>query len=452
MVVKYHKVQIKEGLRMFKKILSVLLLPLFALTLLVGCDKTRTVDDIKNYYETMKAKYIVETKGENNSTSTSSKLFLKIVGENDTGKSKFKDAITIQYDIPELNSEYKNTSNSLECRYTALTQIQQPLLDAIFNYYEKWKDNFYTGIKLVNSKHLNDDLTRIYDKLVALDEELGRFNSSLTKFERDVNVLGFEDVNRSVITTYTLSVNKLIRASYDFVNTFKDVHKKYIYRDNKYSFKDGVGTIDTLNRVVDEAKLQLAYVQYLQLNALSDSECDLSALTKTLLSARSGDSINNNDFVYNFNKSTESGIQTNEEIIKKYVNAKGQQTDYSGRVFTDDEIKNWEQGKSTNEQEYITRMNYCIDIFDQKLQVVNNLIPQMDMYKYYRVVYEQDTSITLDAYRESLSSINKANLYAYERFVNETVQNYMAQISEMCNSEESKIYKVSQSTVGVKAE
>ncbi len=424
---------------MFKKILSLLLLPLCAVAAFVGCSKERTVSEVQNYYNSMKNKYIVEE----TSGVYSSNIFPKQQG---TVKS-FGDGIKVQYtgdlsflgdDNKEVDAEdaYGEQYDTLYWRYMAIKEIQQPTLDAIFAYYTKYNDNFFNGIQLTDKKVLDSkDITALYNKLVDLDDELQKFVVERNKFQQVVDILGVKDIDRSIITTYSRAFNDLIKVSYEFVEEFKNIHVKYIWKDNEYDSFNGIGSLQTINRIIDEANLEQAYVQYLELSAFNDSECDLSEYAKVKLKTGSAE-INYFDLLgQQLTTSSESLIK-----ITKYVNQQGQQTDVNGVPYSAEEIELWKTNdKSEAEQNYISKLNYSIDVFNQKLDKIKEIANDVNLYKYYRIKFGQDTSLTLEQYKDNLSKIEQANLMLFENFMNETVNSYRLNIHSLFDNYDCKL-------------
>ena len=420
---------------MLKKILSLFMIPLFALSLLVGCDSGKSVDDIKNYYASMKQKYVTETKTGDTSVYNSL-LFEKVSGQ------EFKDNITIQYEnelgerlnptadsdltriakkIPSDMPDYCDDAN-LYYRYYALVYVQQPILNAIFNYYNNWSSNFYDGMKLVDEKSLDqEDLDKIYEKLVELDEQLEKFAVARDKFQNDVNVLGFGGVNRSVVTTYTMEVNDLIEKSYAFVNEFKNAHVKYIWDGVAYSSKEKVGTIDCLNRYVDEANLNMAYAIYTYVKGFEASECDLSW----------------------FIKEHEGKYQ--EELLKSWVDI----DEFKLQYKIVDSVDKITTSQAEAEKSAIDKFVYARQTFNQKFRVFNEIYPQVNLNAYLRVLYNIDSSNSsqnIEAYINQLGEVERANLNLLINFYNETFENYETQLLSITSSS-SKIYLVKPQTV-----
>lgn len=425
---------------MIKKILSLFLIPMFALALFSGCGKDRSVNDIKEYYSIMKSKHISEIKVENESVYKSH-LFKQMAG------NIFEDGITILYEN-ELNQRLNIKSSDkiqktialpdelptwcndeeMYYRYYALMYVQQPILNAIFNYYTNWSENFYTGIKLVKEDDLNqDDLNNVYDKLVELDEQLVSFASARQKFQDDVDVLGFGNVNRSVLTTYTLAVNNLIAKSYEFVNAFKDVHVKYIWSDYSYNSKQGIGTIDQLQRMFDEANLNLAYVVYSQLKSFESSELDLCKYISP----------------YNLgerpNEITLLNIEYG-ELLNAWSDISTFKLQYT-TVNTIDEITDT---LSAAEQNTINNFVYALKAYNQEVNVFKKIYTMVDMNKYVRVKYGID-SITFADLFNSLNEVETANLNLILNFYNIISQNYINQLFNL-NSITSNIFYVATTT------
>ncbi len=367
---------------MFKKILSLVLLPLVALSCFVGCGKAKSVDDIKGYWEQIKNKHIVEEAG-----SYKSNIF---PAADETGLKNFNNNVVVQYSgqLDELNAgkPYVNItvgnmgSTLLYYRYRAVKELQQRTLDGIFNYYQKWSENFYAGMKLVPEKKLDkDDLTDFYKEMEKFDEQLSDFASARNKFEQDVNVLGLQNINRAVITTYSLAFNDLIDASYSFVNKFKDLHVKYIWSSEETS-------AGSLERLADESTLHLSYLQYVELSAFNDSECDLSGYAESKLA--------------------------NPNITQNYLVNLGKEYNAENSVDVDE-------------------LKYTVNVFNQKFDKVKNVLGDINLYKLYRIMFDYDKSTTKEDYINSLSQIDKANLQVYTNFMSETVGTYINAVSKL---------------------
>ncbi len=262
-----------------KKIITSILAPLLSATMFFGCfgggDKL-TSANVKNLYNNYTSSYIT-TKNEqpfnpmfkNKLNITENKDF---VVEGDYLKPTYEKIMYISFsDNYGLSAAVKNNdpSNKEEdLLYYQLTQIYQRLLSTIYNYYANHNESFYAFIEDegVESKEIN----LLYKKLDNLNKVTDDLNKEIVSFENSLETI-HKDIKRPIvlgrIPALYYKYNKVVDASLDFVNYFKDLHKKYIYKINHFDISvleniEKEFASSNVNRYVDEALLLLAESVY----------------------------------------------------------------------------------------------------------------------------------------------------------------------------------------------
>lgn len=258
-----------------KKIFTSILAPLLSATMFFGCfgggDKL-TSANVKNLYNNYTNSYI--TTQDNNKFNSVFKNKLNetenkdFVEENGYIVPTYEKIMYISYvedfglNAAILNNNPEETESELV--YSQLTQIYQRLFSSIFNYYANYNESFYAYVddEGIESKEV-DLLYKKLDNLIKATEEL---NKEKTSFENSLiniskNISGRIVLDR--VPTLYYRYNKVVDASLEFVNYFKDLHKKYIYKINHYDLPVSENLDKTsVDRYVDEAILLLAEAIY----------------------------------------------------------------------------------------------------------------------------------------------------------------------------------------------
>lgn len=241
-----------------KRILSVLFVPLLALSALFGCSKiTYNSNVLSSEFNAYIDSYIKDGKNlmfKNN--------LLPASNENNEGDyyldgesylPTYEKIMYITYDNSYgLNDAlYSNANSKIKIQTNQLHTVYQRLLSLIFNYYSNWSANFYAVIKDTNITQ--KEWEKFSDDLHNLKQTTDQFVERKKDLEREVKMAngvngGLVEANLNAFNSY---YNKLILSSLQFVNTFKDLHKKYIFTSNDI-------TPSATKRLVDEALLLVA--------------------------------------------------------------------------------------------------------------------------------------------------------------------------------------------------
>lgn len=410
---------------MFKKIFAFLLIPTMAIGVFLGCGKKHTLIDIKNYYDNMVVKYSYAVEGEQNVERRSyifaqrssdgkvpgTAMYITYKGDLSNIKN-----VTSDYDI-EGNGFLQN-DDDLYNRYYALVNIEQKLLDWIYRYYTNWSENLYASNDLTKYDFKQKDIEDLYKKLKKLDSVIADFVTEKTKTEEEINAITFEGAIN--LTSFTYAFNDLIEASFDFVNTFRDVHTKYIW--NSYVFGSDEDTNKLLlNKLIDETYLNMAQVIYLEnVKAFEYSECDLAKLVD-LIQNNNVTEINDwlcADLLYKKNGLNNAGYQkgvyksngdyyTADDVELKLVSTDGQGND----VY-----------ETYNDK--LEQFIYYLKAFNQKIDIYKKVYSDLNFYKYNQVRLGFGTT-DVQTYKVSLDRVDSANLSLIENFTSVTFEYYV---------------------------
>lgn len=258
-----------------KKIITSILAPLLSATMFFGCfgggDKL-TSANVKNLYNNYTSSYITTKNGVKFNSMFKNKL-------NETENQDFVEedgyimptyekimyiTYTDDYGLSAAIANDDPSSEESDLVYYQLTQIYQRLFSSIFNYYANYNESFYAYVEDegIESKEVNL-LYKKLDNLVKATDNLNKekisFENSLINISKNIN--GRIVLDRMPALYYRY--NKVVDASLDFVNYFKDLHKKYIYKINHYELPILENLEKTsVDRYVDEAVLLLAEAIY----------------------------------------------------------------------------------------------------------------------------------------------------------------------------------------------
>ena len=193
--------------------------------------------------------------------------------------------ISITYDtiIQKVNIDANSSAN--EYNLYAIDKIYNRLFDAIFKYYENWKENFFES---ADQKLSSDDFNQLYESLNKINEELFRVASAKKAMEASVINYGVDDVSIFDITQYIYQLNVLVERSLDFVTCFRRLHVNKL-------FADSVVSANTVARTMDDMLLSFAQFVYIDnikpfaIKTGGNAVCDVSMLVNAY--------INNNEYV-----------------------------------------------------------------------------------------------------------------------------------------------------------
>lgn len=239
-----------------KKFLSFIITPVLALSLLAGCSKVeRTGSSVQNLFATYMDSYI--SGGQNKIFKNN--VYASDSEQNETDYTVVEGVSTPTYekimyviydDTNGLNTKVNgalNTGSSVtEIQASQLKTIYQRILSLTFNYYANWQANFFAAIG--ETEMTNDEYIKLYESLIALQEQTDEFVSSKAELERNIRMNGFSS---SMFNSFNSAYNKLILSSFDYVNLFKEYHEKYIFNTN-------ATTPSAAKRLVDQSLLLLA--------------------------------------------------------------------------------------------------------------------------------------------------------------------------------------------------
>ncbi len=396
---------------MLKKIFAFLLVPAMAIGMFIGCGKKHTLLDVQKYYNNMVEKYSEAVVGDLN------KEKMSYVFAQRTSDGKVPGTLMyITYKgalgkgLNDISSGTNNVSDkNLYNRYYALVYVEQKLLDWIYRYYTNWSEKLYASYDLIKHDIKQNDVENLYKKLEKLDEQIGKFITEKTKAEDEINAISFEGAIN--LTSFTYAFNDLIETSFDFVNAFKDFHVKYVW--NTYTFgKDKDTNLLLLNRLIDEAYLNMAQVVYLEnVKAFEYSECDLNELIKLTSGL-------NQQYVIAgllFKTGTNPCFDINKSVYKS------DNTYFSADDVVLKQTGTTEAGEKIYE-DYNTKLEkfvYYLKAFNQKVNIYKNVYSKLDFYKYNQIRLGFGT-MDLKTYKESLGRVDKANVSLVENFATQT--------------------------------
>lgn len=357
-----------------KRIFSILLLPLVAVIMFVGCKEKYTIDDVMKAYSNMIASQEVD--GEN--------LFF-ISEEN-------PNAIVISYPSGVKEAvENKNPSNDIQKRYRAL-YYQQEILDNIFDYYNKYQENFY---RIVKSKDLEQDtINDLYNSVKNINDTLNSFKEDYDTFV-SATKNGISDVMEFNLTSYSYELNKVIDASFNFVNKVKNIYVNECIED--YSIYNS----ENLNSYVDVAYLDISYVIYLEnIKAFNYSVgdhgiCDLADIVGS-------------ENKYNLLKTLEERKSISLTITENIGQAGAIAKEMTDRV---------------------NLFVYTQNVFNQRFTNYLSNYNSLDMYTINQYRFDLVGSIDYDSYLNSLSASKRATVLALDNFVTDNFVSYISKLS-----------------------
>lgn len=358
-----------------KKLICLLLLPLFSLIFLCGCGEDKSSKDLQVLYESM-----IEQCREDKT--------------NNIFSSKTKpNSISIAYtaDIQEaINND--NPSTPIQKRYVALG-YQQNILDYVYNYYENNCTLFYTVLS--NNEFSNTDMNDLYSSLESLKSTVKDFNDSYETFI-DATEYGTSDVMEFNLTNYSYELNRLIEASFNFMYKFAYMYETYGIEN--YHNK----TLENINIKIDKSYLDIAYIIYLEnfksfdYSVGSRGICDLLPLVDK----------SNNKF----------NITSDLNIIKKVspsVQSNLKETD-----------ENYEEVNVL-----LSNFMYAQEVFDQRVKNYKTIHNELDIYTITQYKFDLVNGVNFESYMDSMTSSDKSSIVMLENFVNNTYKKLIEKLN-----------------------
>ncbi len=418
---------------MLKKIFGVLLIPILMVGVFAGCGKKHTLSDVHKLYTHIVDKYSYAV--ENNDLKEKDSYFFESVVNSDTEKETTGVSLDIEYKgelaefLPDIasNSALKTSDPKLYNRYYALIYIEQKLLDWTFNYYKNWAPNMYASEELLKNDLEQEDVDNLYSKLEKLDEAIEAFSAEKSKAEDEIDAISFDGAIN--LTSFTYYYNDLIEASFDFVNTFRDMHVKYIW--DTYTFGDNAEQNKLLlNRMIDEAYLNIAQIIYLEnVKAFEYSECDLNPLL-SLIDGGDYSQIIVSPLLTSVNKlaNGKEAVLKNRSGVVDFYRADDivLKTDYKYDATSDKYV-----AETYNDRlvDYI----YYLKAFNQKVGIYKKVYSEFDVYEYNQVRLGFSAT-DMDTYVNSLDRVERANMVLLQDFSNETFANYIENFVKIFNN------------------
>lgn len=358
-----------------KKLICLLLLPLFSLIFLCGCGEDKSSKDLQALYESM-----IEQCREDKT--------------NNIFSSKDKpNSISIAY-TAEIQSAINNDSPStpIQKRYVALG-YQQSILDYIYNYYENNSTLFYTVLS--NNEYSNTDMNDLYASLEKLKSTVKDFNNFYESFV-DATEYGTSDVMEFNLTNYSYELNNLIDISFNFMYKFANMYE--IYGIDNYSSK----TLDNIQIKVDKSYLDIAYVIYLEnfkaFNYAVGSRgiCDLLPIVD--------------------NSTSQFNIISDLVAIKKVspeVQENLKETDAKYEEIND----------------LLNNYIYAQEVFDQRVKNYKTIYNELDVYTITQHKFDLVNGVTFESYMDSMTSSSKASISMQTNFVNNSYKKLIDKLS-----------------------
>lgn len=235
-----------------KKFLSILIIPIIAMTVFFGCkkDDVNSLDDAKNLYTQMIDEYVTT-----NSAGQATNFMFKNnkVKYNETEvASSVEDGENIMYitfgdptasgELQKLSSQITTSSKpsssesnqnlTVANKLYQYTTVYQSVLSCIFEYYERWQNDFYTTLKN-NDGVSQDDINDLYYVIKDLKKEVSEFYKEKIAFEEEIVAFGLDSaLIKETINTFNYDYNKLVKQSFQFIEKFIEIQNKYFPMDN----------------------------------------------------------------------------------------------------------------------------------------------------------------------------------------------------------------------------
>lgn len=346
-----------------KKIFAVFILPIVALLCLCGCGEERKSEDVKTLYENTKQVCIVDNDNKFFSDETK------------------PDSIVIKYSDDVSALIYNVSPSSKLSKKYAVIGYQQKILNNIFNYYEKNKENFY--LKMSSANFDKNEMNDLYSSLESLKSQLETFKNSYNTFT-DATKGGVNDVMEFNLTNYSFDLNQLIQKSFDFIYKFIDLNEKYCLENLD------IVSIDSLESKIQKTYVDIAYIVYLNNFKAFDYSVGSKGISDDL------DSIIGN---------------TSEFLITKDLE------DYkslSVKIKTGLDAENSDYANTMN---LVNNYLYAIDVFNQRLSTYKSTYFEEDIYKITQYKFGLVIGVDYESYCTSLTKSRQASLRFMDDFV-----------------------------------
>ena len=356
-----------------KRLICLLLLPLFSLIFLCGCGEDKTSKDLSVLYESMVNSMTVDNQN-------------KIFGDQTNPNS-----INIVYTL-DIDNAINNVvpTTDIQKRFTAI-RYQQLLLDYIYNYYENNHEKFYAVMS--TAEFSNNDMNDLYATLETLKSRVGDFQLSYEAFV-DSTENGIADVMEFNLTNYAYELNRLIESSFDFMYKFANVYETYGIED--YSKK----TIENIQLKVDKSYLDIAYVIYLEnfkafdYSVGSKGICDLLPI------------INNSNYILIDDLNTTKNVS----------------------LFVQSNLKE-SDAHYAEVNDLLNNFIYADEVFNQRFKNYQVVYNEQDMYAISQYKFNLMNGISYDSYIQTLSNSDSASVTMLDNFVENTYQKLVDKLS-----------------------
>ena len=396
------------------KILSLLLAPVLATGILAGCGESDKIADAYTTYKNMQANYatlgqVVQTTSENpyeytRYTSASSDLYYvrQVDGQDELELTYLVDA---SYDISLLNSENvaairdKDEVSELTKGdrvydgYYGILKVQDTIVKAVYNYYNNHAANFYKimeGVKVAKA-----DAKELNKRADALQRATATFHAAKDVFETSVTTAGGVNVHGFIFNGYAKAYNDFIESSLNFVEYFKDLHIKYVIKEDLY--KNG----DDTERVKDEMILNVAKVLYMEdLKSFNYSDCDLSDLTYDLVM---------------HSEASNSYARLLQQLLYKNTSTNPSS---AGKVF---ELLNEHTTMLSTDESVVFKA--IVEAFNKKVGLYQSVYGQVKMYEYNRARSGYGT-VNKETFMNSQSAEMQSKYNLIDDFYNYTFSQY----------------------------
>ena len=404
------------------KLLSILLLPILAVSVLVGCSGSKTMNSAFNNFVLTKNRY--STLGDKINTASISKydnslyvsatsdlFYVLKQSEEEYVLTSLFDA---KYDISILNSSnidrlrskttLKDGSNNnidLSTRtyngYYAIYKIQDSVAKGVFNYYNKYVSTFYNAIDKV--KISSSDVKEYNKRMDAWVSATDKFAAAKEVFVSRVKISGELSIHSFIFSEFSKSYNDYIESSIKFVDYFKDLQIKYLLKDKVYTEQDSA------ERIVDEMVFNIAKTLYYEdLKSFNYSDCDLGELANDLVDHDSASGLTNPYarvlFTY-LSKTTSSITSSNGDrvfVCGPYA---------SSRIF------------GTRKYAFISAINS----FNKKFALYQSIYNDIDVYAYNRA-RSRYGSVDIDNFINAQTAEMQAKYNFMQDFHNYTLTEY----------------------------
>lgn len=239
-----------------KKVLALIIAPLMAVGMLLGCKRVEfKAEHAQTAFATFMDSYITGA-GSNVKNEVFYYNLQKTGADADETDEIIVDEVAIKTHEKIMQISYSTelatrikTPSKENFALNQLSNTYQTLLSLIFNYYSNWNVNFYTVIG--DTEMTKKEYEKLYDAVVELEEETNNFLNKKSEIELQYRYNGMVALNQE-IKNFNTAYNGLIVKSLNFVNLFKDYHKKYIFNNT------AVLTINNARQLVDETLLAVA--------------------------------------------------------------------------------------------------------------------------------------------------------------------------------------------------